>query len=71
MYNIIMALVYIIISMLTWISVCFKISGLIWGEETLFSSKTKAVILYIVSIIVAVILTLIGYMYITIFQQLI
>lgn len=71
MYNIIMLLIYIIVSMLMWISLCFKLSDMIWGEEFLFSNLTRARKVYWVSLTFGIVMTVMGYISITLFQQIV
>ena len=40
-----------------WLSVVFNIVGKIWNEEILFASLRNAIVLYVVSIFMAVILS--------------
>lgn len=71
MYNIIMLLIYIIVSILMWVSICFKLSDIIWGEETLFSSKMRARMVYVISLVLGVVMTILGYISITLVQQIV
>lgn len=61
MIKIIYIFLFICISMLTWCSIFFKIADNIWGEELLFSNIKRGVVTYTVSIIGAILMTLIGY----------
>lgn len=44
-----------------WLSVVFNIAGKIWKEEVLFASLKSAIILYVISIIIAIILSCLSF----------
>lgn len=69
MINYISALIYICVSIVTWIAICFNISDIIWGEDVLFRSKKRAIFLYIISIGISIFMTLIGYIIVGIIQR--
>lgn len=69
MVNIIAALIFIITSIFTWISVCFKVLDTVWGEESLFKTKKVAIFVYAVSIGVSIFMTILGYINICIIQR--
>lgn len=54
-----------------WVSICFKLSDIIWGEETLFSSKMRARMVYVISLVLGVVMTILGYISITLVQQIV
>ena len=41
----------------SWLSIIFHVAGKIWRDEVLFASLRNAILLYIVSILVAIILS--------------
>ncbi len=68
--NILYALLFAIVSLLTWCAIAFKIADCIWGEEVLFSSKRNAILTYSASIFIALVMTGVIYYLIYLFQRL-
>lgn len=70
MMNALYVLLFVIVSILTWCAIAFKIADCIWGEEILFSSKRNAILTYSVSIFVAFVITGVIYYLIYLLQRL-
>lgn len=70
MVNMLYALFFVIVSLFTWCAISFKIADQIWGEEILFSSKKNAILTYLISIFIALIMTGIVYCLILFIQSL-
>lgn len=68
--NMLYALFFVIVSLFTWCSISFKIADYIWGEETLFSRRKNAILIYLISIFIALIMTGIVYCLILFIQSL-
>lgn len=68
--NILYALLFAIVSLLTWCAIAFKIADYIWGEEILFSSKRNAILTYSVSLFIAFVMTGVIYCLIYLLQRL-
>ena len=49
--------------------VFFRVADAIWGEEVLFSTTKRAILTYIISISLAFILTVVGYLIILYIQM--
>ncbi len=63
------AIIFLIISFVTWLSVSFRISSIIINEEEIFAETKKAVIFYIINMCIASALTLLCYEIVLIFQR--
>lgn len=51
-------MLFIILSMITWCSISFKLADRLWGEEKLFSNIRSAILTYVCSIFIAVVMTI-------------
>ena len=63
------AIIFLIISFVTWLSVSFRISSIIIYEVEIFAETKKAVIFYIINMSIASALTLLSYEIVLIFQR--
>lgn len=61
MSNLYAAIIFVIISFVTWLSVLFKLASIIIDENRIFATNKMSVTFYIVNIILACILTKICY----------
>lgn len=51
-------MLFIIISLITWCAISFKLADSIWGEKRLFSNMKSAILTYVISVFVAIIMTI-------------
>lgn len=54
-------MLFFIISLITWSAISFKLADNIWGEERLFSSMKSAILTYVISIFIAIVMTIMVY----------
>lgn len=71
MINIVVAVIYCIISFITWLSVSFSLIGKVMDENFLFSNLLKAVLTYICGGLISSVMTLISYFLICNLQKVI
>lgn len=69
MRDICAAIIFIIVSFITWLSVSFRIASLIIDEERIFEETKTAVTFYAINMIVACLLTIICYELVIIVQN--
>lgn len=67
--NVLYALIFVIVSLIMWCAISFKVADNIWGEERLFSSRKNAILVYTVSILIAIIMTGSAYYLIALYQR--
>ncbi len=71
MLNILFAIFFIVLSLVTCLSVLFRIEGNFVDEDVIFSSQGKAILFYFINIIVAAFMTMILYILICVLQRVI
>ncbi len=71
MMNVISAFAFGIISFITWLAVSFKIASYFIDENSIFAKNIKAVFFYIVNGTIALIMTILNYVFICIIQKII
>ncbi len=71
MLNILFAIFFIVLSLVTCLSVLFRIEGNFVDEDVIFSSQGKAILFYFINIIVAAFMTMILYIWICVLQRVI
>ena len=71
MLNILFAIFFIVLSLVTCLSVLFRIEGNFVDEDVIFSSQGKAILSYFINIIVAAFMTMILYIWICVLQRVI
>ena len=71
MLNILFAIFFIVLSLVTFYSVLFRIEGNFVDEDVIFSSQGKAILFYFINIIVAAFMTMILYIFICVLQRVI
>ena len=69
MLNILFAIFFIVLSLVTCLSVLFRIEGNFVDEDVIFSSQGKAILFYFINIIVAAFMTMILYILICVLQR--
>ena len=71
MLNILFAIFFIVLSLVTCLSVLFRIEGNFVDEDVIFSSQGKAILFYFINIIVDAFMTMILYILICVLQRVI
>lgn len=69
MLNILFAILFIVLSLVTFLSVLFRVEGNFIDEDVIFSSQGKAILFYFINIIVAAFMTMIFYILICVLQR--
>lgn len=69
MLNILFAIFFIVLSLITWMSVLFRIEGTFVDETAIFSSPRRAILFYCINLIIAVIMTIVCYILICVLQR--
>lgn len=69
MLNILFAILFIVLSLVTFLSVLFRVEGNFIDEDVIFSSQGKAILFYFINIIVAAFMTMIFYILICVVQR--
>ena len=69
MWNACAAIIFIMVSFITWLSVLFKFASMIIDENQIFDKTKNAIIFYIINMCIASALTLLCYEIVLIFQR--
>lgn len=69
MVNIIGAFIFVIISFITWLAVLFKIVSHFIDERYIFSNQARILVFYFINIMLALIMTVISYIFVCMFQD--
>ena len=69
MLNILFAIFFIVLSLLTWMSVLFRIEGIFVDETAIFSNQRRAILFYCINLIIAVIMTIVCYIMVCALQR--
>lgn len=70
MINIVVAIFFVIISFITWLSISFKIAGNFIDDDVIFSRQSSAIIFYFINCIIAIIVTIFCYILVCRVQRL-
>lgn len=71
MTNIISALIFVVISFITWLSVSFKVASYFIDEKKIFKKQANAIYFYLINILIAIFITVFCYMLVGVFQRLV
>ena len=71
MWNACAAIIFIMVSFITWLSVLFKSASMIIDENQIFDKTKNAIIFYIINMIIACLLTIICYELVLVFQSIV
>jgi hypothetical protein len=52
---------FVVIVFCAWLSIIFNIVGKVWNEEIFFETTKRAVLLYLVSMLISTILTVLSF----------
>lgn len=69
MLNVLFAIFFVVFSLITWMSVLFRIEETFVDETVIFSSLRRAILFYCINLIIAVIMTIVCYILICILQR--
>nr|DAH99168.1 MAG TPA: hypothetical protein [Caudoviricetes sp.] len=69
MSNLCAAIIFVIVSFVTWLSVLFKLASVVLDENQIFATSKMAVMFYIVNMILACILTITCYELVLVMQS--
>ena len=71
MVNVVVAIIYCIVSFIAWLSVIFSLINKVFEENYLFTNISRAILLYVSSGVLAAIMTSVSYFLVCSLQRII